>query len=517
MNASDAPASRETILYFLSRAARAASEFGTEIEDEVLRASELPLDVETAERLYTRVLSIIETGRDSAEPGISVPENIRREVASLIERLPRPSMSADALAELDGAPTARPPVELCEHNGLKPHDVSPVPQFNGRVIPMREGYVDVTLIDPWAENARARLYVDEFYAKYNREPDADELLKILTGDIQLGDGDRDPFKLRPLASSIARKGVEKPPIITKDGIPYDGNRRIAASRFVLMSDGFDEEQKERARWVKVWQTGEVTPDQLEAVVVALNFEEDLKEPWPEYVKARMVVDKVNDLREQQAGLVNSSRALNKLKDEAAKTFAISRSDVTRYMGMVKWADDFRDYHVEGGKDRSAVEYRTDTIFQWFYEIQAGTAGSKITDQFDDDPELRKLVYDMMYDATFDSGAQVRAMYIVADDPEAHRQLIEAHQIREARPDEAKEIIKDAINDARRRARAKKGMALEEYARGFVKRLSETPASAWETFDESLLLDVRRTLISTFGNVSGELSRRGDDYVPVELS
>ena len=34
-----------------------------------------------------------------------------------------------------------------------------------------------------------------------------------------------------------------------------------------------------------------TEDQFEAIVVALNFEEDHKEEWPEYVKARLVVDR----------------------------------------------------------------------------------------------------------------------------------------------------------------------------------------------------------------------------------
>lgn len=514
MNNLDPNVSLKLALGYIDRAAAVALDLGIDLDAELASAAMLdPLDEATAERLYTKLLLLAE-GANSDVPDDETVARVRAEVHEVLASVPR-LPSADTVDD-DGSTFSprQTQVQLQSYNGLSVRDVRPTPVFNGKSVEMREGYVDVTLLNPWEENARAQLYVDEFEAKFGRAPQADELLKILTGDISLGDGERDPFNLRPLANSIARKGVEKPPIITLDGVPYDGNRRIAASRLILMSDSYSDEERERARWIKVWQTGKVTEDQLEAVVVALNFEVDLKEPWPEYVKARMVVERFGTLREQNVNAVLSAAVLNRMKDEVAKHYAIGRADVTRYLEMVKWADDFVDYQVSSGKDRAEVAHRTDSIFQWFYEIQAGKAGSKVTDQFESDPEIRSLMYDLMYDATFDSGAQVRAMHLVAADPEAYRQLIDAHQKREVRPDEAQELVKDAINDARQRARAKKGVTLVEFAKQVSKRLAETPAGAWGVLDTDSLADTRRALLGALGAINGELSTRGDVYLPV---
>lgn len=502
----------ELAIAYIERAAALALDLGVDLDAELASAAYEPLDEATAERLYTRLLLLAERASGNSDDD-AMTERVRAEVRAVLESVPRPPVDTAASDDEDILPGR---VQLQSYNGLSVRDVKPTPVFNGKTVEMREGYVDVSLLDPWEGNARAQLYVDEFESKFGRTPGPDELLKILTGDISLGDGDRDPFSLRPLANSIARKGVEKPPIITVDGVPYDGNRRIAASRLVLMSDHYSGEEKERARWIKVWQTGKVTDDQLEAVVVALNFEVDLKEPWPEYVKARMVVDRFHTLREQSAKAILSTTALNRMKDEVAKHYAIGRSEVTRYLEMVKWADDFMDYQISSGKDRAEVTYRTDSIFQWFYEIQAGKAGSKVTDQFEADPEIRSLLYDLMYDATFDSGAQVRAMHLVAADPEAYRQLIDAHQMRETRRDEAQELVKDAINDARQRARAKKGVTLEEFAKQVSKRLGETPAGAWEVLGTEVLVEVRRALMGALGAINGELSIRGDAPLPIQV-
>ncbi len=184
--------------------------------------------------------------------------------------------------------------------------------------------------------------------------------------------------------------------------------------------------------------------------------------------------------------------------------------------MVKWADDFMDYQIEAGKDRAEVNVPDRLDLPVVLRDPGRKAGSKVTDQFEADPEIRSLLYDLMYDATFDSGAQVRAMHLVAADPEAYRQLIDAHQMRETRRDEAQELVKDAINDARQRARAKKGVTLEEFAKQMSKRLGETPAGSWEVLGTEVLVEVRRALLGALGAINGELSIRGDARIPAQL-
>lgn len=490
---------RDTVQKILDLALTVARDHGADIEAEVRKAAEIPLDQAAAERLYTRILVIVR-GADSATltgtERTKMLDEIRQEAELLVAKKDRPG-------------TAPKAVELIARNGLPVRDVRPMPYFNGTHVSMTEGYVDVLTLDPWDENHRVTLYVSEFKDRHGRLPDHEELLGILQGTVALESGKADPFGLRPLAQSIARKGVERPPIITTEGVPHDGNRRIAASRLVLSSDEFSADEKERARWIRVWQAPQdVTPEQLNAIVVALNFEEDHKRAWPEFVKARLVVDEFRSRIEGETKLPSEARKRTIRKDVASK-FAIKPGEVSRYLRMVQWADDFIDYHREAGKPQADIDYRTDAIFQWFYEIEAGPTGSKVTEQFDSDPELRAMTYDLMYDSTFESGAQVRAMHLVAGDDAAYKQLLTAHQIRETSQKEAQELIKDAINDARQRNRAKKALGLDQYVRGIIDRLGQTPATAWETFDDQLLKDLRRTLMATLGAVEGELSVRVD--------
>ncbi len=178
MSTLQAPASREVIEAILDRAANVAKDFSKDVEGQIRAASELPLDAESAERLYTAILLIVKGVTPGSTEAAEATEKLRTEVASLVNSVPRPTPSVE-VHEM----TAE--VQLTEHNGLKVHPVNPVPQFNGTSVPMREGYVDVTLLDPWAENERVTLYVDEFESKNGRRPNPDELLQILTGEINI--------------------------------------------------------------------------------------------------------------------------------------------------------------------------------------------------------------------------------------------------------------------------------------------------------------------------------------------
>jgi hypothetical protein len=495
------PEVETAIRAILDRAIDVASGYGPEIEAEVREAATAPLDRASAERLYERVLAVLadlDHQSLSDEQREQARATLKREAAAIVSAVPRPN----------GTPATQG-VQLVDKHGLHVRDVTPMPQFNGVVVPMREGYVDVLTLNPWEENQRVMLHVADFVAKNHREPDREEVLGILQGTVKLQSGTVDPFNLRPLAGSIARKGVERPPIITHDGVPHDGNRRIAASRYVVESGEFTPEEVGRARWIRVWQTlPDTTPDQLDAVVLSLNFEEDYKEKWPEYVKAKLVAEEFRSRLEVLGELPTTAKE-RAIRAEVAKKFAIKTNAVSRYLRMVQWAEDFTDYHVESGKAESDVQYRTNTAFEWFYELDAGPTGQKVTERFEQDPDLRGIIYDLMFDQTFASGAQVRAMYQVANDDEAYRQLVRAHQIRELQRAEAKDLVTDAINGARERVRAAKAVALDQYALGLIKRFGETPANSWETLDTTLLSKLRGTLIAALGAVDGVLSTRGE--------
>ncbi|WP_157101969.1 hypothetical protein [Nocardia caishijiensis] len=470
-----------------------SADFGPVVQEAVVAARSQAIDPATAERLYSRVLRILR------QEGGSTPEvKIAAQVRELLVELAIPEH-----------PWGN--VNLVEKNSLKPHMVEPVPLFNGIPIVMYEGYVDVMSLDLWKENHRVELQVKEFTERNNREPDPDEVLQLVQGKLRLPSMTKnDPFNVAPLAHSIARKGVERPPILTADGEPKDGNRRIAAAKWVVSSGNFAPDEVQRARWVKVWVAPpNTTDDRFDAIVVALNFEDDLKEKWPEFVKARLVVDEYRKDRSGVVGGITPTRD-RKLKKDVADKFAITTTAVTRYVRMVQWAEDFEAYHVdERGKEAAEVRYKADEVFQWFYEIQAGKSADKITVQMEEDADLRKIVYDLMFDV-MDSGTQVRSLWKIVADEEARKQLHDAHESLERNEKkDALDLIKEAVTTADRNTATRKKIGFEGWLRQAVERLGGAPPDNWRTLDSSLLKELERVFVASNGVIEAELVTRGE--------
>lgn len=474
-----------------------SADYGQVVQDAVALAKASRFEPAEAEGLYEMVARLLRGEADAVA---------EQDIAAEVRRL----VTASAISSpAKDAPWGS--VELVERNGLKPHQVKPVPTFNGKPVGVWEGYVDVATLDLWQGNHRVELQVAEFRERNHREPEPEELIQLVQGSLSLPSLDKkDPFGILPLAESIARKGVERPPILTDSGEPKDGNRRIAAAKYVLANPKSTLEQKENARWIKVWVAPPgTTDDQFDAIVVALNFEPDLKEPWPEFIKARMVCTAYWSERSGISGPVTAARE-KALRDQIAKQFAIKPNAVLRYIRMVQWAQDFENYHVdEKGREAASVRYRADEIFQWFYEIQAGAIGEKITEQIQEDPELRQIVYDLMFDA-MDAGTQVRSLYKIVADPEARQQLTRAHEFLEKdAKDDALQAVKEAVVTADRNNNKRKQLGFESFLVSIKDRLGAAPPDNWQTIDSDLLKDLERVMSASFGVIEGLLVARGE--------
>lgn len=482
----------------LQEMALLSADIGPEVAKAVDAARAEPLDTATAERIYTRILTILRDARDHAAADETVAEKVRKIIAQ--------GGAADQPWGL---------VPLVERNGLKPHLVQPTPVFNGKEIPMWEGYVDVDAVDLWKGNHRVELQVSEFRERFGRDPEDEELLALVQGELHLPSlTKKDPFKISGLAESVARKGVERPPILTSDGEPKDGNRRLAAAKKVRWNDKLTKSERDRGQWVKVWVAPPGTTDDLfEAIVVALNFEEDYKEQWPEYVKARLVVAEYRKQRDDVVGAFTTAKDAA-LKRTVAEQFAIKPGAVTRYLRMVQWAEDFESYHVdEADRDPAAVRYKADEIFQWFYEIQAGREADKVINLLPEDDELRKTIYDLMFEV-MDSGAQVRSLYKVVADPQAREHLFEAHRQLEKKDLEAAlDQVKNAVTTADQNTAARKKIGFESFLRTCVDRLGTAPPDNWLTLDSALLKDLERVFLSSVGVIEGQLVARGERSAP----
>lgn len=500
------------VLELIQRAIDLAEDLDPEILRAVSDAAEQRLDEPTATRLFKRILTILKTGADGVVPpgaAAEIDAEVRRLVAS--PRVPKATQAGlpDEDDQADGTPDLGGTVKLIEWNGLKPHQVRPIPTFHGKHINMVEGYVDITTVDLWGANDRADLNVQEFEELNGRPPEQLELFSLMTGQLRLPSlTKKDPFKIGELARSIARKGVERPIILTSEGVLGDGNRRATAAKYVTTSPAFTQEEQERARFVRAWVTPPgITEDEFDAIVVALNFEDDLKEKWPEYVKARRVVE---DYRLRRSGHVGrfTTKQDSEIKKAVANRFAISVARVTRYLKMVNWADDFRDYHVAQGRDSAEVRYKTDEVFQWFYEIQAGEGEHKLTERLDQDDNLKTIVYDLMYDV-LDSGLQVRQMHKVVADEAARNLLMQAHQTAATSAEQALTIVNEAITEAQKNGPTAK-IGFEQHLRTIVQRLGAASLDQWRDVDTDLLKDLWRVLNGATGPIESELKLRGVD-------
>lgn len=492
----------------VERAVELSRGYDADVQALVREASQHPIAEDSRERLFTRIVTILLN--DGKEPDDDDRVRLSDEVHETVRALLSPP-SGPQLAPAPSATEAetKPAIELVEKYGHVPHDVVPVPLFKGMPVHMREGYVDITTVNLWKGNHRVELFVAEFRDREGREPEDHELLAILQGDLHVGGTDKlDPFDIKPLAESIAAKGVERPPILTWDGEPKDGNRRIAAAKYVLSHEKeFDDAQRDRARWVRVWVAPKTTEDVIENIVVALNFESDHKKEWEEYIKARLVADRFKSYLEAAtaSGSRVSDTLTKRLKQEVAAYYAIKVTAVTRYLRMVQWANDFEAYHVEDkGRDEASVRYKANDIFQWFYEIDAGKAGEKLTDRLYADEELKEIVYDLMYEV-LDSGAQVRQLHKVIGDEPAMRLLTQAHA--ETDHSEAKKVVLAAIAEAAKNSPARK-LGFEQWLKSAVERLDATPPMHWQAPDTKLLRDLRRVLTGAVGAIEGELQDRG---------
>jgi hypothetical protein len=510
-----------------------SADYGEVVKEALRLASEQPLAEEEAVELYREIVTILYTARLNPKTPDQIAGQIEQAVSALVRdrRLLRLSASDPARSSPVVAQTSESvgtPIDqstdlgvgtdgtlvrggLVYHavNGLSPRQVVPVPTFSGKTFYLTEGYVDVTTLPLWMDNHRVQLHVQEFREVNHRDPNDEELKLLMQGAVALPNREaKDPFKLVPLADSIARKGVERPPIVTWEGEPKDGNRRIAASLLVLQNSKYTLDEKERARWIRVWQAPQgTTSDQFEAIVVALNFEDDHKEKWPEYVKARLVVERYRELKDKLPAGWNETKAL-RLRKQVADQFAITHSEVKRYLEMVHWADDFEDYQTsERGLDEAAVRYKANDIFQYFYEVQAGRGNDKLIAKITQDDALRAVVYDLMYDV-LDSGAQVRNLYKVVVDEQALDLLKKAHD--EPKPDEARRFVDWAIAEANKNSPTRR-VGFEQFLRQVVDKLGGATPNQWKDLDPELLQELWRVCHAAQGAIEGVLG----DSTPAE--
>ena len=472
----------------LDDARRAVADVDDDVSAALAEARQHPVDADDARELLRRVIATLKRSSDPA--ALTTAGGLERDFEDCVAVITDGgqahldgSVDGEAAASAAGVRNTDAPetgqLELQPRNGVQPTPVHPTPVFDQREIPMSGGFVRVTDLLLRGDNERLEVHLAQFRQMNGRGPTPDELLSLMMSQTPLPglDGD-DQFKIRPLGRSIANNGVRKPPVIDLDGTLLDGNRRIAACLWVLGDSGFTAEQKTRAEFVYVWQLTEHSDSEhRHRVVVSLNFEDDLKEDWPEYVKARKVFEAWQEMLSLEPRVPSPTRSAD-LKKELSMRFALGpRTDiVNRYIKMVQEADRFEEHQVEDRRqDPYEVKHRASEYFQYFDELTKGK-NNGVAAALSTDDVLRGLVFDLLFQQKFISFNQIRDLRHVANDDQAIGGLRAARDERDL--EEGQEQLKNVLARARALHAERRNTDPNPRIADFVEWLEALPVSAF---------------------------------------
>jgi hypothetical protein len=453
---------RADLTRLLDLAEAMATDLGETVGEIIREGLVQPLEQRETVALLERVIRVMRSGAErrgdprtiaildrDAEALIARMETLRARLAAQGEPAVEGRTDDDERPGTEPASVSR--MELQAFDGIQPQAVRPSPVFHERPVAVIEGFVRTRDIRLWDENKRLDIHLNQFEQKYGRRPNADELLAIMQGEMALpGIEGTDQFAIRALAKSIAVNGVRKPPIVDIDGTLLDGNRRVTACYYILNSadQEFSADERRRAEWIKVWQlTAHATDQEREAVIVSLNFEPDFKQDWPEYVKAQKVYEQYETLVTLEPRANPTAARLREIRKEIARQFALSVDEVSRYINMVKIAQEFEEYQVvERSKDPYATKHRASDKFQYFDELNKGKSPGGVNWSLNQEDSFKHLVFDLLFEDKFRNWRQIRDLRYVAQNEDALELLRKARN--EADVEVAQGDVDDAIGVAR---------------------------------------------------------------------
>lgn len=507
MNETNTALTREIAL-LIERARIMSEDIGDNVED-VFEGVDVPkLSVGEAATLLDRVVAVVrERQRKLGQTPIA-----EQHYEALMSQVQAARAAVGAIEVASNTKKA----PFLTYNGIAVHPVKPAAVFHRREVALNEGYVRTRDLDLWDSNERIEIHLQQFQRINGRKPKPGELLEIMFSRLKLeGITEADQFQIPALANSIATNGLRKPPILSIDGRLLDGNRRLAACYYILMHDEFTVEQKKRVDYILVWQlTEHSTPDDEEAVIVSLNFEDDHKQKWPEYVKARKVYDEYEAAVQLEGGRATPERR-REIRREISQKFALGfdTSIVTRYIKMVETARDFEAHHiVDRQRDRFAVQHKTSEKFQYFDELSKGTGPGGVAHQLGLSDSLKGAVYELLYADKFRNWKQIRDLRTAADSDEAIELLHRAANTQVNSDDDlmrAQEQVEDALAVGRVKRAEQRAVGADTRIESFVAFLEDlSPKAIMKIKPENL-----KRLRMALNMVDGMIERQGQLFEP----
>ena len=491
------PAVQQEFLRLLGLARDLPEDLEAEVTELISEAAADPVDAVEAKAVVDRVLARLEEHIADDDPAIGV---VRAAAHVLRGRL---------TGSNNGRVSARTRLSAALSEEREP--VKPSPRFAGRTIPMYRFLVDPRNPRLWIENDRIEVHVEQFRKVHGRDPDDDELFRILSSKEQLpGVVDEDEFDLDDLAEDIAAFGLERPPILDQDGQIRDGNRRIAACRLILIAPEYSDEAKERVRRIEAHQLSEhASEEDVDWVVTTLNFRKDQKKEWSDYIKARKIYkewQRMTTLRPDA-----TARELADMRKDLARRFAMgNRTDaVARYIRMVDLAEEFESFMVdERNEDPFTVRHRAMERFQFFDELTKGRQRTQgPAHALEQSDRLRELVFDLLYQGKFQNWSLVRDLKYAADNNDVMDELERARALVDDDKKKAQRMVKNALVEARQSSPEAVETSADLRISQFVAWLAKmSPAS----YDRSVSLESLKNLQRALRLVDSMVDRMIDE-------
>jgi hypothetical protein len=471
---------------------RISLDVGEHVEKILELGLEKPLSEEEQEKLLRKAIKFIR--KSAEEKGDSVTlENLDGDVDQIVERLIKKRSTHSVKVEKGKTMPKKKKVSLLSRNGINPGPVKPTRRFHMREVPMNCGFVKTTDIDLWEDNVRLDIHLAQFRNKFGRNPNSSELLQLMQGALNLpGIGRDDEFEIKALAESIAINGVRIPPIIDVDGTLLDGNRRVTACYYILNSEDFSVEEKKKVEYIFIHQlTEHATDEDRESVIVSLNFEDDLKQKWADYVKARKVYDQWQTMLAVEPRRPSPERE-REMKRELSMKFALGKKadKVNRYIRMVEWATNFEDYLItEKNIEEFEVRHKANEYFQYFDEISKGASEGGVSYTLDRDERLKKIVFDLLFQDKFKNWTLIRKLkYASAEDTDQLAKVLDMPPGEKAEDEVAKILL-----NAEALSKEARIVGANQRINTFADWLEKVPLGAFNNPDEISTDSLQRLL------------------------
>ena len=281
--------------------------------------------------------------------------------------------------------------------------------YNGRRIIVWEGRVKVESIMGWVDNPRIELEKKKYLSNIGqRDITQEEIFALMKKD--------QAVRLKDLRDDIIKNGLREPLTLSFSGKLLDGNRRFFALKYALEGMPQTDPNRQDLEVVDVYVLAEnATEEDEQNVLVEENFSASLKIEWPDYVKARKVIDAYED-----DGLTI---------DQLSQKFSWAKSKIRETLRIHEIISDFIVYATsdidladEQGGGLGLSEQEAETLaarnYQFFNEAQ-----KSFFEPLKSDIDFKFQFFKWVAESKFSSFPEVRIAYKAWQHPEAKSVLL----------------------------------------------------------------------------------------------